>query len=262
MLLDVYGRQSVHHSLKLPVRGTIACTSPVYAGSQATCTISPSFGFTISALTDNGSNVLSAVSNGIYNIGKSRFSTGVDKNHEVTATFTAPQFDLTVHTGGTGGGSLNSNPAGIACVTGDSRGCSAPFTYGDRVIITQAPFFSTFTGWTGDCGGSNGCEVTMNGPRDVTAHFSANPTSLVIEGETPANLYYKVNDALTASAGRSVKGRDIVFTETGVVMDSSTTIRFKGGYNEGFTSQTGYSIIDGSLKIQKGILRVERVKVR
>jgi hypothetical protein len=54
------------------------------------------------------------------------------------------------------------------------------------------------------------------------------------------------------------------FTED-VIMTTPYDVRFKGAYtNESFNAldPANDTVIDGSLKIQKGTLRVERVKIK
>ena len=67
--------------------GTISCTSPVYAGTASTCTITPAAGYVLSSVTDNGVNVSSSVSGGSYTMGGGLFSSGVSSNHQVIANF-------------------------------------------------------------------------------------------------------------------------------------------------------------------------------
>jgi hypothetical protein len=84
----------------------------------------------------------------------------------VTATFS---YRLRVHVGGTGVGTVTSTPAGIAC----PGTCAATFAPGASVTLTAAPDAWSGLTWTGDCTGTdpNGCAVTMDQPREVTATF-------------------------------------------------------------------------------------------
>ena len=71
-----------------------------------------------------------------------------------------------------GGGTVNSNPPGIACGTAQSGTCSATFTHGTSVTLSQTPDSgSGFVGWSGDCTGTGACVISMNGTRNVTATF-------------------------------------------------------------------------------------------
>jgi hypothetical protein len=61
--------------------GTISCDSPVSEGNDSVCTITPDTGYYLSALLDNGDDVLGAVIGGTYTIA------GVSEAHTVEATF-------------------------------------------------------------------------------------------------------------------------------------------------------------------------------
>ena len=83
------------------------------------------------------------------------------------------EFTLTVNKAGTGSGTIVSSPTGISCGTDCSE------VYGvDAVVklIATAASGSTFTGWSGACGGtSRTCFVTISKSKTVTAKFLANP---------------------------------------------------------------------------------------
>lgn len=61
--------------------GTLSCDSPVNEGSPSVCTITPGTGYYLSALTDNGGDVLGSVVSTTYTI------SGVTEAHTVEATF-------------------------------------------------------------------------------------------------------------------------------------------------------------------------------
>jgi hypothetical protein len=85
------------------------------------------------------------------------------------------QFDLTVEKvltvtkGGTGTGTVTSDPAGINC----GATCSDEFPENSLVTLTQSPGpNSVFAGWAGACTGMGACEVTMSANKSVTATFN------------------------------------------------------------------------------------------
>jgi hypothetical protein len=84
----------------------------------------------------------------------------------VTATFS---YALTVHVAGDGRGSVTSSPGGIDC-PGDCVGAFGP---GGTVTLTASPDQWSGLTWSGDCSGTdpNGCTVTMDQHRSVTATF-------------------------------------------------------------------------------------------
>lgn len=85
-----------------------------------------------------------------------------------TATFVR-QYALTV-TAGTGG-SIRSDVPGIDC----GSDCSEVFDAGTPVTLTAyASAGYAFKGWSGACGGSSTCSVSMSEARTVSATFTAN----------------------------------------------------------------------------------------
>jgi Ca2+-binding RTX toxin-like protein len=86
---------------------------------------------------------------------------------------------LDVIRSGKGGGSVTSSPEGISC----GSTCSASFEQGSSVTLTPTPSStSSFTGWSGDgCSGTGACDVTMDQARSVTATFTKEYPTLVVE---------------------------------------------------------------------------------
>ncbi len=70
--------------------GTISCTSPVDDGASTTCTLTPASHDYLTALADNGSNVLGSVSGGTY------VSNPVTSNRTIVATFSPTVSSLTL----------------------------------------------------------------------------------------------------------------------------------------------------------------------
>lgn len=91
----------------------------------------------------------------------------------VTATFAAPSFTLTVTKAGAGAanGTVTASPAGINC----GADCSEAYTSGTMVTLFAAVANgATFTGWSGaaGCTTATTCVVTVTAARTVTATFS------------------------------------------------------------------------------------------
>jgi hypothetical protein len=93
----------------------------------------------------------------------------MDAAKSVTATFTRNRHALDVTTGGTGGGAVTSDPAGVDC----GSDCAQDYDEGTVVILTASPpAGSVFDGWGGACGGTSAtCEVTLSAPRAMAATF-------------------------------------------------------------------------------------------
>lgn len=93
----------------------------------------------------------------------------------VTATFTR-QYSLTV--ANAGGGTVTGGS--IDCGTS----CSARLDQGAEVSLTATPDSGNlFAGWSGACSGSEGCTVSMDADKAVTATFIAAPSqyTLIVE---------------------------------------------------------------------------------
>lgn len=87
-----------------------------------------------------------------------------------------PQNNLTVAVAGSGGGTVESDPAGILC-PGD---CAETYLASETVDLQVTPAGgSVFTGWSGDCSGSGACSLPMSSDRSVTATFTAERTLTV-----------------------------------------------------------------------------------
>jgi alpha-tubulin suppressor-like RCC1 family protein len=99
-------------------------------------------------------------------------STTVQPSNSPNLAFNVVQVKtLTVATAGAGYGSVTSFPAGINC-PGD---CSESYASTTSVTLTATPSAgSAFAGWSGDCGGTAACTVSMTAARNVTATFTAN----------------------------------------------------------------------------------------
>lgn len=97
----------------------------------------------------------------------------LDQARSVTAQFDQkPTYALSVTRSGSGGGTVSSDPNGIAC----GSNCSSSYIDGTQVALTAAPVDgSRFVGWSGACSGTGTCQVTMSEVRSVTAQFSLIP---------------------------------------------------------------------------------------
>ena len=101
----------------------------------------------------------------------------MDAAKTVAADFRLRQYTLTTTVGGTGTGTVTSNPLGITC----GATCSATFDHGTMVALTAtAAATSAFAGWTGACTGTGACIVTMDAARTVGATFTVDQLALTV----------------------------------------------------------------------------------
>jgi Divergent InlB B-repeat domain len=87
-------------------------------------------------------------------------------------TYAAPAEYRTLRVGSytPGGGTVASDPAGLACNVGGFS-CSAQFPFGTPVTVTASPDKGfAFSGFGGDCSGP-ACALTMDADKSVTIDF-------------------------------------------------------------------------------------------
>jgi uncharacterized repeat protein (TIGR02543 family) len=102
----------------------------------------------------------------------------------VSAEFTGPpaKANVTITVGGSGTGSVTSQPAGISC----QPGCTASFTVGTQIQLTAAPGSGSSIGsWTGACAGAGTrCLLTVPaGGAQVSVNFIVN-RPVICQGQT------------------------------------------------------------------------------
>jgi Divergent InlB B-repeat domain len=146
--------------------GNINCTngsgtcSAVYAsGSSVTLNAIAASGWTFSGWSGacSGTNPCNLV---------------VNSSTSATATFTSPNYTLTVNESGQG--TVTSTDGEISCTNGSGH-CSAVYASGSSVTLNAtAASGGTFSGWSGPCTGSNPCNLVMNTNLTPTATFTAN----------------------------------------------------------------------------------------
>ncbi|HEX6667373.1 MAG TPA: hypothetical protein VF081_12345 [Solirubrobacterales bacterium] len=97
------------------------------------------------------------------------------KARKLTVQGGAPKHKLTVTSnGGTGTGTVTSNPAGVNC----GIDCEEEYDEGTEVeLLKAAAAGSEFKEWTGACTGTGTCKVTMSAAKTVGAKFDLAPAA-------------------------------------------------------------------------------------
>ena len=173
------------HSLSVAKSGSGSGTvtsSPAGIDCGATCTASFDHGTTVtlSGAPAGGSKpVVWETCPGAVN-GSNQCVVTMSEAKEARARFDQiDSFQLAIVKGGSGQGTVNSSPSGIAC----GSECSHSFAEGTTVTLSGTPASgSKAVAWSG-CGsvnGSNQCVVTMSGAKSVTATFELERHSLSV----------------------------------------------------------------------------------
>ena len=237
--------------------GAISASQTVNQGANsAPVTVTPNAGYHIAWV--KADNVSQTVNN------QKSFSisfSAVSANHTVSASFTpdtGPKLDLTLVSSTGGAGTVNSNPAGIACATGT---CSAYFGSGTGVtLMPSAGANSVFSGWTGACSATSGnCVLSMTADKAVSATFDFVAPARI--DSTPPVNFNQLQAAYNAIAtGGTIQARDYLFTEN-LVLSRNVAIYLDGGHDTGYASTPGFTRLRGSLFIRSGALRVDKLLI-
>jgi len=134
----------------------ITCTATFPAGATVTLTPTAGIGSTFTGWSGACSGTVPC-------------AVTIDQATAITATFEVQQHTLSVTLDGTGAGTVQSDPAGIAC----GNDCSEVYAYGTSITLTATPTAgSTFSGWSGACSGTAPCVVTIEAAAQLTATFT------------------------------------------------------------------------------------------
>ncbi|HSC72370.1 MAG TPA: hypothetical protein VLH58_13510, partial [Candidatus Methylomirabilis sp.] len=128
----------------------------------------------------------------------------MDQAWSVGASFVPPTQTLTVTIGGSSGGSVSSNPSGLTC---SPTACTGSFPNGTLVTLTATrDSGGTFREWRGACTGAT-CQVTMNGPKSVTAVFSKAFTDSTLTTSIPIKVVHftELREAINTLRARCVQ---------------------------------------------------------
>jgi hypothetical protein len=180
----------------------------------------------------------------------------------------ATSYLLTLTVNGAGSGTVNSS-ANFSCTSGNV--CSRRIDYGSIVnLYATHGANSLFTGWAGDCSGSN-CSVTMTANRNVTGTFIL-ATFPKVQIQRSSFGYQTVQDAYNdAQSGDVTQILSGVIDGPPISAQRGISITLKGGYelvtNEdqsySFSStNTGTTVLQGALTIGVGTLIIDKITLR
>jgi hypothetical protein len=162
----------------------------------------------------------------------------------------------------TGNGSVNSNPTGIGCTTGNSGDCSHLFNKDLTVaLIPSAGSGSVINGWSGCTSlSSHNCLVSMTTDKTATATFIVTPSARIFG----LGGYTSLQEAYNAAAtGNTIQARAMELPDESLTMNLGKTVLIEGGYDSSYSSNSGgYTTMRGVLSLEAGFLTVENLIIK
>jgi len=258
-VVTTFGLPAESTSLVVPVSAFSAtdnvavtgyCVMATESTSGCSWSASPPTSYTFAPGTANGSHTLYAFA---------RDAAGNASTSIVsTIQLALPQTQLSVTIQGLygGGGSVTSDPGGIACTSGT---CTASYASGTAVTLIPAPNGSSaFTAWSGACSGGSNCTVSMTVDRSATASFSLIPRARV--AGVP---YGSLSSAYQAVGDNGVlEAQSLVFAED-LTLNRNVIFTLMGGFFSDYGStRTGYTTLQGRLTVGTGAVKVDRLIIK
>lgn len=152
-----------------------------------------------------------------------------------------------------------STNTGICVGTGTIRCYIGNLFAADAAVITIAV---TPTG-TGDLSASAWVTSGTADPAPGNNTDTAATLSVIgvrrVQGATPVGTYATIQAAINAVASGDIIQSVLMTFYESPVLNSSVPVTIRGGYEPGFSSQTGYTTISGTLTLATGALTVDRL---
>jgi hypothetical protein len=159
---------------------------------------------------------------------------------------------LSVVMSGSGQGSVNSSPPGIAC----PGSCSGAFT--TFILYPNPATNSFFSGWGGACAGMENCSLTLSGDKTVNALFELKTSQLHVSGTNYGALQVAYN-----SVAPEGKVMVVAKDQAGdLILDNAINFTLEGGFDDAFSSNDGNTTrLHGKLTIKEGSLKLSHIAV-
>jgi Divergent InlB B-repeat domain len=187
----------------------------------------------------------------------------------VTATFTLQIRSLSVSVGGTGVGTVTSEPLGdIECDITNAPDCAEEYDHGQKLVLVATPSdVNTQPAlWSGctNVAAFNRCEVTMNGAQSVTATFNLSPRHLAVTvvgsgaatvTSSPAGITCNENNAPDCDQGYA-HGTAVTLTATEAI--NAEPAKWSGCDNVTVSNQCEVTM-DRAKSVTATVTRIDKV---
>jgi len=159
---------------------------------------------------------------------------------------------LTVTIAGSGAGTVNSVPAGIACPTT----CSASFSNLSGITLTATPDWKSLDGvFSAGCSGTGSCFFNISGDTGVTATFNPNYQATVL-GHSVVEYATLTNAYANTSADGFFAAHEYTFMEN-LILDRDVSVTFYGGMGDLYLMNSGFTTLQGALEVRQGAIVVD-----
>jgi serine protease len=169
---------------------------------------------------------------------------------------------LSVTINGSGGGNIYSDPYGlINCAYPPQTGtCSATRHINTQLTLIPAPAGdSQFAGWSGACSSCSGlsCSITLNNDKNCIATLNILPL-VKIDGPIFYASIGKAYIHLSEGHRSTMLAQAVELTED-VNFDRYIPLELNCGFNDSFSTNSGYTTLNGIMTITQGSLVVDRL---
>jgi O-acetyl-ADP-ribose deacetylase (regulator of RNase III) len=148
----------------------------------------------------------------------------------------------------------------IDCTTPHTGTCISSLPVGSFVHLSAVPNpDSIFDGWGSQCGvcSGNSCQVDLYSDNTCGASFIILPPTRI--GGTQ---YPSLKAAYLAASNNAIIQSKATTFSGGLVFDRGIAVTVRGGYDAGYSTQMGYSLVEGKLTVATGSVVVDRLVIR
>jgi len=178
---------------------------------------------------------------------------------------------LTANADGSGSGWISSGASGIIYPYPFLNTGALAYDSGESVTLTASAETGGAVIWSGDCSSTSGnstetatCTINnMNAARTVKATFSAASCSNPVRINGTSSFFSTIHDALDeVTNNQIIDMQQTEFTETGLALAPDFPIHLRGGYDCNFSSNAGWTTINGSLILRGGPVTFDNIIIR
>jgi bacillolysin len=180
----------------------------------------------------------------------------LDQDRIVAATFRGSYSLAGVVRSGSAGGPAVAGATVTLAGKSATTGSNGAFTIsglaaGTYTLTISAPGFTTYTN------SSYRVSATQSG-----INFTLTPTASYLRIEGSGAQYSRLQAAYDAApSGAVILARSMTFAENPLCA-AAKVVTLKGGYDQSFTARSGFTTIDGVMRVRYGSITVDRINIR